>query len=523
MPVTIRRALIAVADKSGLAELAAGLARHKVELISTGGTAAALRQAGAAVREVAEVTGVPEMLGGRVKTLHPRIHGGILARREVAEDLAALRAEGIAPIDLVVVNLYPFEETAARGASFAECIEQIDIGGPALIRAAAKNHRHVCVVVDPRRYGEVLEEMARNGGAIGDALRRSLAAEAFRRTAAYDLAISNWFGREMDGEFPEAWSEQWRKVLDLRYGENPHQKAAWYRRDDGGAVSLADACLSGDKPLSYNNLLDVAAACECALALAPPAAVIVKHCLPCGAAERAGILEAFEAALEGDRLSSFGGVLALNSPFTVALARRLCQGDLFFEVIWAPASEAGAIEILRRDARWGKNCRVVIGGAAQHEHKSPRRWEIRSVLGGLLLQDPDVPHAARADFKVASRRAPSESEWRDLLFAWRVIPFARSNAIALAKGCALAGIGAGPPSRVDAVQIACRKAGERARGAALASDAFFPFPDGVEEAAKAGVTAVIHPGGSLRDAEVLAAAERAGLAVVLTGERHFKH
>ncbi|MFQ5654677.1 MAG: bifunctional phosphoribosylaminoimidazolecarboxamide formyltransferase/IMP cyclohydrolase [Planctomycetota bacterium] len=516
----IERALIAVSDKEGIVELAARLEALGVEILSTGGTARTLREGGVTLREVQDVTGFPEMMGGRVKTLHPRIHGGILARRDEPEDQSDLAEHNIPAIDLVVVNLYPFERRVAEGISARDAIEEIDIGGPALIRAAAKNHEHVAVVVDPGRYPSLLEELERGPGSLGAGTRRSLAEEAFQRTAAYEAAIANWFGEEREGAFPSVWTEQWRKVEELRYGENPHQAAAWYRRADGDSVALPEMRFLGGKDLSYNNLLDTAAAVECAAALQGPAAVIVKHCLPCGAAERAEIDSAFEAALEGDPLSAFGGILALTEPLSAELAGRIATAGLFFEVMHAPRFLPGAEDAIREGARWGKSCRLLEGGRVDGRG-IPR--QVRSVPGALLMQEGDRPAVEREELKVVSSRPPTEQEWLDLLFAWRVVPFVRSNAILLAREWAVTGVGAGQPSRVDAVAIACRKAGERAAGSVLASDAFFPFSDGIEAATAAGVTAAIQPGGSVRDRAVIEAADRAGMALLHTGERHFRH
>lgn len=513
-----RRALLAVADKTGITDFAARLTQLQFEIISTGGTARTLRDAGIPVRDVSDVTRFPEMLGGRVKTLHPMIHGGILARRDLEEDLAALREHQITPIDLVVVNLYPFEEKVAAGAQGLEAIEEIDIGGPTLIRAAAKNHAHTAVVVSPDRYQTVGDELE-NSGSISEATRAALALEAFQRTAAYDAAISNWMGRQ-HSDFPSTHTEQWHKMGELRYGENPHQAAAWYRRDDGGDFSLAHATIQGGKAISYNNLLDGAAAIECAKGLNGPGAVVIKHCIPCGAAEHDDLEEAFRRAVAGDSLSAFGGILAFNEPVTAALAAKIATPDHFFEVIHAPKFEDGAIQAIVEGAKWGKNCRIIEGGA-QSGSSSP--WEVRSIPGAVLVQGRDQHRAQRDDFRVVTQRQPTDEEWRDLLFAWRVVPFVRSNAILLASNRAVVGVGSGQPSRVDAVLLACRKAGERAQNSVLASDAFFPFPDGVESAASAGVRAVIQPGGSIRDESVIAAADAADMALVLTSERHFRH
>lgn len=517
----IRRALVAVSDKSGIVEMCSSLAEMGIEILSTGGTAAALREGGVEVRAVEDVTGFPEMMAGRLKTLHPRIHGGLLARRQEAGDMESCEEHGITPIDLLVVNLYPFERTVAAGASFEDTVEQIDIGGPAMVRAAAKNHHDVAVVVEPDRYESIIGELKETGGSICSATRKDLALEAFRRTAAYDGSISNWLGQQAEGAFPEAVTEQWTRIGELRYGENPHQQSAWYRRNDGDAFSIAEATCSGDKELSYNNLLDASAAIECCRGLQGPAAVVVKHCLPCGAAERPSSAAAFEAALAGDPISAFGGILALSEPLDVDLAKRLATKDLFFEVIHAPEFLPGAREAIRDGVKWGRSCRMLEGGETNQQDTSA--VEIRSVPGAMLLQTRDRPLRGRDQFEVVTKCQPTDEQWQDLLFGWRVLPHVRSNGILLANQRAVTGVGAGQPSRVDAVHIACTKAGQRANGSSLASDAFFPFPDGVEAAIEAGVAAVIQPGGSIRDKKVIEVADAAGIAMVFTGERHFRH
>lgn len=516
----IERALIAVWDKEGVVAFARALEKQGVEILSTGGTAQKLRDGGVEVRKVEEVTDYPEMMGGRIKTLHPRIHGGILARRHESGDLESMREHGIPAIDLVVINLYPFEQTVAAGASFSETIEQIDIGGPAMVRAAAKNHADVAVVVDPGRYDGIIAEMNENDGCLGEGTRKQLALEAFSRTAAYDAAISNWFGEELAEGFPPTWSEQWQLVQGLRYGENPHQQAAWYSRSDGDSFSFSDISVLGGKELSYNNLLDAASAIECCRGLEGPAAVVVKHCLPCGAAEKGTLGDAFEAALAGDPLSAFGGILAFSETLSAELAERIASPDLFFEVIHAPKFGPGAAEAIRNGARWGKNCRLLEGGGRKGEQ---RPFDLRSIPGGMLMQQRDVSVTPTDEFRVVSSRQPTPEEWDDLLFGWRVLPHVRSNGILLARERSVVGVGAGQPSRVDSVKIACQKAPEKVQGSALASDAFFPFPDGIETAAAAGVSAVIQPGGSVRDEAVIEAANNAQVAMVLTGERHFRH
>lgn len=516
----IERALIAVSDKTGIVEFAQGLTRHGVEILSTGGTARTLREGGIQVTEVAEFTGSPEILGGRVKTLHPKIHGGILARRDREDDRAQCAESGIEPIDLVVVNLYPFEKKVAEGVTPEDAVEQIDIGGPTMIRAAAKNHAHVAVIVDPTDYSPFLQQLDDSGGSVGDESRRRLSLAAFRRTAAYDAAISNYFGEIEEGEFPSIRTEQWSQVSELRYGENPHQSAAWYSRVDADPIQLPAMTVHGGKALSYNNLLDAAAAIECAAALEGPGAVIVKHCLPCGAAEKETLSEAFDAALAGDPLSAFGGIVAFNQPLDAELAKRISTPKLFFEVIHAPEFCEGAVELIQSGAKWGKNCRILEGGSGSG---ADRPHEIRAIPGAILMQQKDRPSKPISEFEVVTDRAPTSKELVDLHFGWRVLPFVKSNGILLAQQRSVVGVGAGQPSRVDSVGIACRKAGEKSVGAALASDAFFPFPDGVEAAAAAGITAVIQPGGSKRDPEVIEAANRADIAMIFTGERHFRH
>lgn len=520
----IQRALLSVSDKTGLVEFARGLANRGVELISTGGTARILRQAGLAVRTVEEVTGFPEILDGRVKTLHPAIHGGILARREPAH-LAELAIHAIGLIDLVAVNLYPFAQTVARPeVSLAEAVEQIDIGGVALLRAAAKNFAAVTVLCDPADYPLVLAELGQQGD-VSLATRKRLALKAFRHTADYDAAIADWLA----GQFPEVSVETPRRgagepfpaelhlhlwhVQTLRYGENPHQRAALYGLSPG-ATPLGGRLLQG-KPLSYNNLLDLDAAWRAVGEFSAPTGVIVKHNNPCGVASAETLERAFSLALAGDPVSAFGSVIAVNRPFDEPTAQAL--GDLFVEAIAAPDFTAGA----RRALAQRPGCRLLQMGDIEAGPALAPEWELRSVRQGILLQEPDTP--GDEEWRVVSARPPTAEERESLEFAWRVVRHVRSNAIVLAQGQATVGIGAGQMSRVDAVRLAVLKAGERARGAVLASDAFFPFPDGVEEAARAGVTAIVQPGGSVRDEEVIAAADAAGLAMLFTGRRHFRH
>jgi phosphoribosylaminoimidazolecarboxamide formyltransferase/IMP cyclohydrolase len=502
----VRRALISVSDKEGLAALAHELADRRVELVSTGSTAAAIREAGHPVRDVADVTGFREMMDGRVKTLHPAIHAGILADKSNPAHLEELRAGGIEPFDLVVVNLYPFERTVARGADVGAAVEQIDIGGPTLVRAAAKNYGSVAVVVAPQRYGEVAAAI----DGIDLPFRRRLAAEAFGHVARYDAAIARWFWR-MEPDLPPEFALGLGRVAGLRYGENPHQAAALFRTALSPGV-LGGATVLQGKEMSFNNWLDADAARGLAAILDPPAAVIVKHNNPCGAAVTGSASESYRAALASDPVSAFGGVVAFNVGVDADAAEAM--EEVFTEVVIAPAFTPEA-----RAAFAGRaNLRVVEAPSGPGTG-----IDIRPIDGGALVQDADVIEETREEMKVASRREPTDREWRDLAFAWVVAARVKSNAIVLARDGATVGIGAGQMSRVDSVDIACRKAGDRASGSAMASDAFFPFRDGIDRAARQGVGAVIQPGGSVRDDEVLAAADEHDMALVLTGRRHFRH
>ena len=510
----VRRALVAVFDKDGVVELARRLAGLGVEVVSSGGTAATLREAGIDVTPVEDVTGFPEMLEGRVKTLHPKIHAGILADRRKPEHEAQLAERGIEPFDLVIVNLYPFRETVASGASEDDVIEKIDIGGPAMVRAAAKNFASVGVVVSPRRYGEVLDALQTEGGLSLEA-RRMLAAEAFAHTAAYDAAVASWFGSGGETGFPSFVGLAFEKVIDLRYGENPHQRGALFAESAGpGVLGGAEVLIEG-KEMSFNNWLDVDAAHTLAADLGPlgPAAVIVKHNNPCGAAIERSLAGAYAAAFESDTVSAFGGIVAFGQEADESAARAMA--DVFTEVVVAPAFTDGALSAFgeRKGLRVVRAPLPVRGGL-----------DVRTMPGGALIQDRDAaPESGSTDLEVVSARTPTDEEWRDLRFAWIVAMRVKSNAIVFARELATVGIGAGQMSRVDASFLAARKAGDRAKGSVMASDAFFPFPDAVEVAADAGVTAVIHPGGSIRDDEVLAVAEARGMSVVVTGRRHFRH
>jgi phosphoribosylaminoimidazolecarboxamide formyltransferase/IMP cyclohydrolase len=524
-PVPVRRALLSVSDKTGLAELAQGLAALGIELVSTGGTAALLRAQGLAVREVADLTGFPEILDGRVKTLHPGVHGGLLARRDDPAHMAALAAHGIGPIDLLVVNLYPFEATVARGADDAETVETIDIGGPAMLRAAAKNHAHVAVLTDPEDYAPVLAELRATGGTAA-ATRRRLAQIAFGRTAAYDAAVATWLAGAIGQAHPRRYVLAGRLAAPLRYGENPHQAAALYL-DGSARPGAATARQVQGKALSWNNLNDTDAAWELVSEFGPttPACVIVKHANPCGVAIGESLAQAYARAHDADRTSAYGGIVALNGRIDGPTAEAITA--IFTEVVIAPAADAAALEVFARKP----NLRLLLAGGLA-DPTAPGQL-VRPVAGGFLLQDRDTGRLAPADLRVVTRRHPTADELADLMFAWKVAKHVKSNAIVYARGGATVGIGAGQMSRIDSTRIAAQKArdmaaalglaGSPTEGSVVASDAFFPFPDGLLAAAEAGATAVIQPGGSLRDAEVIAAADAAGLAMVFTGQRHFRH
>src|SRR5271166_2034824 len=520
--VPIRRALISVSDKAALVPFARALVASGVEILSTGGSARALRDAGVPVKEVSEHSGFPEILDGRVKTLVPQIHGGILGRRDNADHVAQMAAHGIAPIDLVAVNLYPFEATVARGAADDECIENIDIGGPALIRAAAKNHDFVTILTEPDQYEAVLDEMIRYGGTTL-ALRRRLASEAYARTAAYDAAIAAWFAEQRGEVFPRRLAIAGTLRQTLRYGENPHQAAAFYVT--GERPGVATAVQVQGKELSYNNLNDTDAAFECVAEFDAPTVAIIKHANPCGVASAATLAEAWDRAFLCDPVSPFGGIVAINRTLDEAAAEKIAK--ILTEVIIAPEADAAVKELLARK----RNLRLLLTGGMPDASASGLTF--RSLSGGFLAQTRDNGRIARPDLRVVTRRAPTEAEIADLLFAFRVCKHVKSNAIVYAKGGATVGIGAGQPSRVDSARIGAWKAEAAAkaagldvpltRGSVVASDAFFPFADGLEAAIAAGATAVIQPGGSMRDQEVIAAADAAGVAMVFTGMRHFRH
>lgn len=512
----IKRALLSVTDKTGLVEFARYLSDNGVELLSTGGTATTMREAGIAVVEVSEFTGSPEILGGRVKTLHPKIHGGILARRGHDDDQSEMAANDIEPIDLIVVNLYAFEETVQGGGDFDACVENIDIGGPALIRAAAKNHAFTTIVIDPQQYQSVMVDMETHSGAVSLELRRKLAATAYARTAAYDAAIANWFSEQIDEPYLEFFAFGGRLRQTLRYGENPHQSAAFYSSSEFRPGVATSDQVQG-KGLSYNNLNDTDAAYELVAEFDEPACAIIKHANPCGVAIADNLEDAFKKAVACDPVSAFGGIIALNRSLDAATVRAL--GDLFVEVIVAPEADEDALELLAKR----KNLRLLLTGILPDPAASGRA--IKQVAGGFLLQSRDNAKTTAADLKVVTKRQPTDAEIADLLFAFTVGKHVKSNTIVYARDRATVGIGAGQMSRVDAAHIAARKGAEHAgtTPCVVASDAFFPFADGLLAAIEAGGTAVIQPGGSIRDDEVIAAADAAGIAMVFSGVRHFRH
>ena len=529
--VPIRRALISVYDKRGLIELARALAARGIHLLASGGTRAALVSCGIDVTEVADYTGQPEVFGGRVKTLHPRIHGGILARRDDPDDLATLGRHDFLPIDLVVVNLYPFEATVARAdTSWSEAIENIDIGGPALIRAAAKNHAHVAVLTSPEQYESLIGAVGEHGGVTLDE-RRRLALAALCATSSYDQAIADSFGRVVGppspdgaGPFPDRLDLRFALRQPLRYGENPHQTAAFYVEDAPLGTNLATAKLRHGKELSYNNLLDLDSALRLVRQFAEPSACILKHNNPCGAAVAAESASAFERAYEGDPVSAFGGIVGLNRPVDRATAEQMCRPGRFLEAILAPGFDDDAFDWLRTKPTWRNSVRLLdLEAPIGPDAPAPGGLDLRRIEGGLLVQTWDHLEPQSDARPVATQRAPTPTELRDLAFAWCVCASVKSNAIVLAKDGQVVGVGAGQMSRLDSVRIAVEKAGSRARGSVLASDAFFPFRDGPDLAAVAGVTAIIQPGGSKRDDDTVKACDEHSMAMVLTGRRHFRH
>jgi phosphoribosylaminoimidazolecarboxamide formyltransferase / IMP cyclohydrolase len=532
----IQRAILSVTDKTGLVDFARKLSALNIELVSTGGTAKLLRDSGIAVKDISELTGFPEMLDGRVKTLHPKVHGGILHRREDPKHTAAVAEHGIAPIDMVVVNLYAFEKTATKtGVSFDELIENIDVGGPSMIRSAAKNFHDVAIVTSPEDYNAIADELSKSGGQLSLDTKWRLARKAFATTAAYDSAIAttlervsangNFHLQSATEAFPQTLRLSFQKTLDLRYGENPHQKAAMY--SDGSGVGVANARQLQGKELSYNNITDLQAAWDLAQEFDEPVCAIIKHTNPCGTATGKTLAEAYKRALECDPVSAFGGVIGVNRPVDAAAAEEMHK--LFLEVIAAPAFDDAA----KAKFSTKKNLRLVevndprspgrIRPGVDEASVAPRKWVLKNISGGMLVQDADLRPLQESDLKVVTKRAPTPEENRALLFAWKVCKHVKSNAIVYARDGQTVGVGAGQMSRVDAAKVGAMKAQLPLKGTVAASDAFFPFPDGVEEIAKAGATAIIQPGGSQRDPEVIEAADRLGLAMLFTGVRHFRH
>ncbi|GBR51542.1 bifunctional phosphoribosylaminoimidazolecarboxamide formyltransferase [Neokomagataea thailandica NBRC 106555] len=520
--IPVRRALLSVSDKAGLIELGRALAAHGTELLSTGGSARALREAGLTVKDVSEHTGFPEILDGRVKTLVPQVHGGILGRRDLASHQEQMAQHNIAPIDLVCVNLYPFAATVASGAGVEDCIENIDIGGPAMVRASAKNHDHVVILTSPDQYAGLISAL--EAGGTLHAERRAYAAAAYAHTAAYDSMISRWFAQQAGDLLPQTLTLSGTRGDLLRYGENPHQQAAFYR-DGSMRPGLASARQVQGKALSYNNLNDTDAAFEAVAEFSAPSVVIVKHANPCGVASAATLEDAWVAALRCDPVSAFGGIVAVNRTLDAATAKRISA--IFTEVIVAPDAEPEALEVLAAK----KNLRLLLTGGLPDP--KAEGLAVKTVAGGFLAQSRDAGHVTEADLKVVTKRAPTEAEMRDLLFAFRVAKHVKSNAVIYAKDGATVGIGAGQMSRVDSARIAARKSADAAEaageqeplttGSVAASDAFFPFADGLESVVAAGAVAVIQPGGSIRDQDVIDAADKAGIAMVFTGMRHFRH
>jgi phosphoribosylaminoimidazolecarboxamide formyltransferase/IMP cyclohydrolase len=523
-PVKPVRALLSVSDKSGLIDLAQALHRHGVELVSTGGTHKAIKDAGLPVKDISEITHFPEMMDGRVKTLHPVVHGGLLGRRDVPEHTKAMADHDIGPIDIVVVNLYPFAETVAKGGDFALCVENIDIGGPSMIRSAAKNHDFVTIVTNPGDYADLIAELDRHGGKISYPTRREFAAKAYATTAAYDGAISAWFAGQLGNNWPQTLTASAKLATELRYGENPHQKAALYL-DGTNRPGIALAKQLQGKELSYNNLNDTDAAFELVSEFSEPSVAIIKHANPCGVASAVTLYDAYKNALRCDPVSAFGGIVALNRKLDAATAEEIVK--VFTEVIIAPEVDDEAVKIIAAK----KNLRLMVTGGMA-DPSTPRRM-IKPIAGGYLLQDVDNGRIAKADIRVVTKRAPSEKELADMIFAFRVAKHVKSNAIVYAKDLATVGIGAGQMSRVDSSRIAAHKAAQAAeseglehslaKGSVVASDAFFPFADGLLAAAEAGATAIIQPGGSVKDEDVIKAADEKGLAMVFTGMRHFRH
>lgn len=522
--VKVKRALISVSDKAGLEELVKGLHKLGVEILSTGGTAKFIQGLNIPVRNVSDFTGFPEMLDGRVKTLHPKIHGALLSLRDNPEHMKQVKEHKIELIDMVIVNLYPFEKTVAKvEVKLEEAIENIDIGGPSMLRSASKNYKSVAVVCNPNRYKEILDELNNNNGTLGDKILSELAVEVFNTTSNYDKAINNYLSKQFSGqeastgeELPDSLKLEFEKIQDLRYGENPHQKASFYK-EKSRLAGLASAKQLQGKELSFNNILDLNATLEIVLDFEQPAASIIKHNNPCGVACADKLVKAYEDALDCDRLSAFGSIVGLNRPVDVATASSILSSD-FVECVIAPSYDDKVVEMFKKK----KNLRLIEVGDF-NSLKKMEKFDFKKVLGGLLLQDKDNKDLSESEIKVVTKKKPSEEELKSLFFGWVVAKHVKSNAIVLTKGTKTIGIGAGQMSRVDSVFIAAHKTGERAKGSCLASDAFFPKPDGIETAAKAGVKAIIQPGGSISDAEIIETADKLGLSIIFTGLRHFKH
>jgi phosphoribosylaminoimidazolecarboxamide formyltransferase/IMP cyclohydrolase len=521
----IRRALLSVSDKTGLIDLAKALIGFDVELISTGGTCKALKDAQLPVRDISQITGFPEILDGRVKTLHPRVYGGILAIRDNAEHMATLKSQNILPIDLIVCNLYPFEATVARlGSTHEEIIENIDIGGPTMVRAAAKNYHDVAIVTNPSQYAAVIEELRAHSGALTLQTREQLAAAAFERTAAYESAISAYFAPGAAGkELPQHLGLFFERRMPLRYGENPHQQAAFYVEPSCPHACISSAKSLHGKELSFNNILDLDSALNLVREFDAPAAVVIKHNNPCGAALGATPVQAFRKAYEGDPQSAYGSVLGFNREVDEATAQEITEPNRFVECIIAPSYSQAAFQLLTTRPSWKKSVRLLETGPFQAAATPSSALDYRRVDGGLLVQSRDVKADDFSQLRVVSKRAPNPNELENLRFAWLVCKHVKSNAIVLAKNSMVVGVGAGQMSRVDSVHLAVRKSGDRHRGSVMASDAFLPFRDNIDEAAKAGVTAVVQPGGSMRDQDSIQACDEHSMAMVLTGVRHFRH
>ncbi len=517
----IKRALISVFHKEGIVDFAEGLTKLGIEILSTGGTARALREAGIRVREVSRYTHSPAMLGGRVKTLHPRLHAALLAVRDDPDQMREVKQYGIELIDMVVVNLYPFQEVVQKEVSLKEARENIDIGGPTMLRAAAKNFPYVAAVTSPDQYPQILNELKENRCSLSEVTCLNLAMRVFQETSAYDALIAHYLEKETGQKFPDIINLSFKKQKNLRYGENPHQEAAFYREWIETRPGLSSTEKLWGKDLSFNNLLDLDAALAMVSEFREPAAVVIKHTNPCGAGCASHLQEAFKKAYSGDSVSAFGGIIGLNRTVDSPTAEEIASPDKFIEAIIAPEYEDQALEILKTGQKWGKNLRILKTNGNLARGKSD--WEIKGIRGGILFQERDEETYIPASLRTVTKRIPTQKEEDELLFAWTVCKHVKSNAIVLSKDKTVVGVGAGQMSRVDSSRLAIGKAGDRARGACLASDAFFPFPDAVEEAGKSGITALIQPGGSLRDQEIIAAADRYRMAMMFTGMRHFKH